>query len=348
MASKHPRALRAAEMEAALIGRLKGEGNPAPVLEPAPAAPAVAVPTPAPVVAQPVPVAAPAAAPSPPTPAPSATALPPLEKTAEYYEGRIRTMAGLIQREKDERTADRIAYERQVGTRQQQVEKLLGDLEEARKTAPATVDLTKYPQEVRDAYGEEELARLDRIVEVVSARRVDAAVAPLRAELANSRQSAEQSVAERNLQARRDFDGHVDQEIPGWREWAVGDSADPRFLDWLENVDEMSGETHRSLVVRAQQRLDRNTFIKQLKAFLGSIGAKPVVSRDQPRLLPGSVNGGGEAPPPTAPAVPLITAADIQQFQKDIQHGRYRNRQKEAADMQRRIDEAFRTGQIGR
>jgi hypothetical protein len=349
----HPKVKAAQEAQAALEAQIMGRpaAQPQPAPAPAPLAPVAELPPVAPPAPAPVPQPAPTPAPAPLTlppaeqlPTPSAL---PVNDSDAHWNQVIKSMDGNFKRERLQLndtittlTAENAALKGQVATLQQQV------LSTAK---PAEVNLLDYysQQEIDEATA----VGVDLKKIVVGAIKaggsstqnaIEAATKPLRDQLQSEKDRAAQRERDEIVRLDQAFNEAVDTQVKGYQAWAFGASADPRFVAWLDKKDR-SGFTNRAIAQNAITTRDASTMTELLKQFLSDLGVKAPTPPNS-RMLPDGSTAGG--PAPTPPAKPDLTAVDVEQFRIDLSKGVYRGRAREAAEMQSRIDEAFRTGKL--
>jgi len=258
----------------------------------------------------------------------------------EYWRGRFQTVEGVLRKERDERKAEQQATQAQLTNLQKQVEQL-----QQQRDPVADVDLTQhFTQEQIDQYGADHLRSVlraaQRTLQPQLKAALDSEMAPLREEIAQTRQSMQQSQQNQAKSAYDAFLAEVSKQVPNWEQV----NADPRFHQYLHGVDETTGDQRQTLLATFEQRRDAGRVARIFKDYLKTQGAKPQNPDPSRRQLPtGAGNGGGDPPP----AAPMVTQAEIRQFQADVSRGRYRGRAKEQAEMQKKIDDAYAAGRIG-
>jgi hypothetical protein len=96
-------------------------------------------------------------------------------------------------------------------------------------------------------------------------------------------------------ETKRNLDQALERAVPNWREV----NNDPRFIEWLDNPDPLSGRTRQQLLNEATARGDARRIIAFLKGFLAEAaghhgqpsqaaagaGGKPIYTRAQIRDL---------------------------------------------------------------
>lgn len=278
-----------------------------------------------------------------PMPEAQAEALPEAQDSPEYWRSRFHTMEGILRKEREDQARDQQGQAAQLRQLQGQLSELQGQIDATRDPL-AELDLSQHFSEDQIAqYGDDHLRSVLRAAQHTLQPQLQQLLsremAPLREELAHTRQSVAQARRSEASQAYEGFLGELARQVPEWQQV----NEDPRFHAFLEQVDEASGEQRQALLTRFEQRRDAARVARLFGEFLRRSGALP--ARDpHKRLLPDGSPDGGHPPPDPRPA---ITQAQIRQFQADVARGRYRGRAQEQAAMQKRIDEAYVANRIG-
>lgn len=314
---KHQKALEAQDRLKEL--RARAASPPDPVHEPPP-------------LPQPAPAALLPPANEPPPAAPPPAILP--TEDAATLKHRLQTLDGVLKKE-------RSAAELALATERQRVAELEARLAEVSTPPPAPLVPTDvFGAEFVTEEGEDKLKQMLAGIDKVIATKVEARVAPLQQKLdAYERRDTERNQTEGQRKVT-EFNVALSAAVPGWETWAVGDSCDPRFAEWLLQRVPGSRMTRQQLLLDAQKHLNVTAVVEVLQEFLRSLGVPtpPPTTRVLPTGLP-----SGDRPPPVQPE---FTRAQIEQFRMDLTQGKYRGRGKEAAEMHRRIMAAFRSGRI--
>ena len=276
------------------------------------------------------------------TPEAQAEALTDATVSPEYWRGRFNTTEGLLRREREERAREQAGQSAQLQLLQRQLSELQGQIDATRDPL-AELDLAQlFSEEQIAQYGEDHLRAVLRAAQTTLQPQLQQLLsremAPLREELEHTRQSVAQARRSEASQAYEGFLGELARQVPEWQQV----NEDPRFHQYLEQVDEATGEQRQALLSLFEQRRDAARVARLFGEFLRRGGAQP--TRDpHKRLLPDGSPDGGNPPPDSRPA---ITQAQIRQFQADVARGRYRGRAREQAAMQKRIDEAYVANRI--
>ena len=146
------------------------------------------------------------------------------------------------------------------------------------------------------------------------------------------------------------------QEVPQWREM----NKDEEFLGWLQEVDPYSGQQRHSMLKLAYERNDAHRVAAFFKGFLREEAAvAPQASHpDGPgkSKAPGKVPlerlaAPGRAKPTATTSVPaddkpIITRADIAQFYRDVNSGKFNGKDAEKKKLEERIFSATAEGRV--
>jgi hypothetical protein len=225
-----------------------------------------------------------------------------------------------------------------------ELEDRLSDMQEqmANLTAAPTPEPTMeslVTDAEREAYGEELIDLVGRRAKEV----YEPTINTLRSEIAELRSNqAQVSQTVGNTERDRMFD-RLDREVEGWQET----NNDPRFLDWLNELDAYSGERRGAMLTKAYQE---NNAARVAAFFLGfknehAIGTSSTVDSEdaaEPRTPAVDLEeqvAPGKAPRSPAPASAqsprrMWTRRQIKEFYQDVAKGNF----KSDPDTQRAIE----------
>jgi hypothetical protein len=222
--------------------------------------------------------------------------------------------------------------------------------EELQKTQDGYRDLTKklsetpdmtdpykdlFTQEEKDLVGEETLQALYKASKAIA----DSKVKPIQEQLEKEREkqrkrdaiSVEQEKA--NLQAT--FLSRLEELVPDYRVLDVN----PKFLQWMKEPEDISGYPREVIFKRAQAGGD----VKRVAGFF--LDFKELTKPKD--LLAGKITPTSSASvtqvTKQTPKKPVITTAFIDKFYSDYVKGVYKNRQKEAGEIEKLIDDHVRS-----
>lgn len=156
--------------------------------------------------------------------------------------------------------------------------------------------------------------------------------------------------------ARNQMLERLGQEVPEWQKL----NRDDDFLGWLQEVDPYSGQQRHSMLKSAYERNDAHRVAAFFKGFLREVAAvAPQASHpDGPgkSKAPGKVPlerlaAPGRAKPTATTSVPaddkpIITRADIAQFYRDVNAGKFNGREAEKKRFEERIFSATAEGRV--
>jgi hypothetical protein len=256
--------------------------------------------------------------PAPPAP-PSATATPPVDPQppapavadprkadVAHWEQRLRTMNGILEKERREHAAEVDGLYRQVVELEEQVATL-----KAQPAAPSSsaVDPGKYftPEQI-ERIGEEEAtsiaAAADKAAQQAAQAAADKVTAMLKPEKERQQRNADREVA----QKKSDFLAALAAEIPNLDEIDTSEG----FHAWLAqpvNADEPDGEIRQDLLNKRSRAFNVPATAKMFKSYLATIKtpAPPVApSSDTPPSPDGD--------PSPNPALKRPTPAEVKAF----------------------------------
>jgi hypothetical protein len=131
---------------------------------------------------------------------------------------------------------------------------------------------------------------------------------------------------------------------------------DPRFMEWLQSEDPLTGYSRFSLAQQAQNALDGKRVGKFYQAFVKEVvGTKPAENgngekkedkKDMSKFVAPPSSGGKGQTGKAGSDDNTITTSDIKKFYDDAQKGRYRGRDEEYRKMEAKIDRAVSEGKV--
>lgn len=260
----------------------------------------------------------------------------------ETYEKRYKTLQGMYNAD----TVRLRAENQQLNQRLTQMEQLLSSL--SASPAPAYAadkklitdkDIEEYGDsiEVMRRVSEESLtARDNRIAELEHMiRQMQISVLP----------RVEQVAQKQAVSSEQSFWAELSAKVPNWRDI----NADQGFLDWLMEVDPLTGVARQNYLEDAQRSMDVYRVANFFNAWQGN-GSQQVaqpprsaVSELDRQVAPGrSRNGNG----PAASQSKTYTRADITKFFDDVRKGVYRGKEADRDRIERDIFAAQREDRI--
>jgi len=142
--------------------------------------------------------------------------------------------------------------------------------------------------------------------------------------------------------------GKLGAAVPEWEAINV----DPKFLEWLGEVDEISGTTRQEHLNNAFSALNVERTAKLFNAYKKTIApAQPAQQPAQRKTEVQRQVAPGKSKTPPGPATSdanskIWTAAEIDRFYKEYSAGQYRTNPQEAARIEAEIDAAVATGRV--
>lgn len=260
----------------------------------------------------------------------------------ETYEKRYKTLQGMY-------NADTV----RLRTENQQLNQRLTQMEQLFSTMSATPapayaadkklitdkDVEEYGDsiEVMRRVSEESLtARDNKIAELEHMiRQMQVSVLP----------RVEQVAQKQALSSEQSFWAELSAKVPNWKDI----NADQGFLDWLMEVDPLTGVSRQTYLEDAQRSMDVYRVANFFNAWQGNVGqqvAQPprsTVSELDRQVSPGrSRNGSG----PATQQAKTYSREDIQKFFDDVRKGVYRGKETERDRIERDIFAAQRESRI--
>ena len=260
----------------------------------------------------------------------------------ETFEKRYKTLQGMYNAD----TVRLRTENQQLNQRLTQMEHLLSTL----STSPAPAyaadkklitekDVEEYGDsiEVMRRVSEESLtARDNKIAELEHmVRQMQVSVLP----------RVEQVAQKQALSSEQSFWAELSTKVPNWRDI----NADQGFLDWLMEVDPLTGVSRQSYLEDAQRSMDVYRVANFFNAWQGNVGqqvAQPprsAASDLDKQVAPGrSRNGSG----PATQQAKMYSREDISKFFDDVRKGTYRGKEVERDRIERDIFAAQRENRI--
>jgi uncharacterized protein YukE len=280
---------------------------------------------------------APPATPEPPQPAAPAVTPPP-KQDEETWEARYKALKGM--------------YNKQVPELQSQVNELNTKLEHALKRmdqAPATPTTqqppapTADPQDV-EAYGEDLVNMVKRTAERMfgsAARQMHETVTRIEDRLTKLETELKGAAQTASMTAEQAFFDRLTRLVANWEEI----NEDDRFKAWCLEIDPTFGLPRQRGLQAAQNAMDADRVANFLRAYLSTQAPSPKPSTPsvETQVSPRAV---ASAPPPAPASKPMLTAAQVEQFYRDVAQGRYRGREAEQQRVEQVINEALAEGRI--
>lgn len=215
----------------------------------------------------------------------------------------------------------------------QETAALRGELLELKEKRVESTDSGFLTDEEREEYGD-----LAVLIERVAKAMVERELAPTRQKV--------ESIAERSAETERDrFEDGLTRRVKDWK--VINE--DPRFIAWLNEVDDFSGQQRTVLIHHAAAARD----VDRVAAFFASFtkefpngGTPPVQPKRDPkeRELAGNHRGDGE--PPASTQKRTYSNDEIRALYDQRLRGAYKGRDQEWRAIEADISAAVDEGRI--
>lgn len=281
-------------------------------------------------IADPEPVSDPEPAPADPEPEPQPE--PTKSSDDETWERRYKTLQGMF-------NAETARFKSEVADLKDQLKQAISELKEAKTTPTEPQRSLVTDKDVEDFGGD-----LVDLIGRKAADVVNAQMAQLKEENARLRDELG-SVSEQQVDVRRDiYFSNLERLVPDFRELDV----DQSFLEWLAEVDPLSGQTRQTYLTNAYDMYDVDRTAILFNSFKNSIAPAPqpkaVPKELQRQVAPGTSKASSVS---TTPAQERIwKMSEIDAFYKDVARGVYKGNDAEQARIEAEIDQAVLEGRL--
>jgi hypothetical protein len=250
----------------------------------------------------------------------------------ETWERRYKTLQGMFNAETARNKAE-------VADLKSQLKQVLSEIKES-KAAPTEPQRSLVTDKDVEDFGGDLVDLIGRKAADV----VNAEMSRLKAENAQLREEMG-SVSEQQGEARRDvYFSNLERLVPDYKELNV----DTDFLEWLAEVDTMSGQPRQNFLNNAFESYDVDRTAVLFNAFkeLTAVPAKPkVVPKElQRQVAPGTSKASSVASTPANERVWKMS--EIDRFYKDVARGNYKGNDAEQARIEAEIDQAVLEGRL--
>lgn len=250
----------------------------------------------------------------------------------ETWERRYKTLQGMFNAETARNKAE-------VAELKDQLKQVLSELKES-KVAPTEPQRSLVTDKDVEDFGGDLVDLIGRKAADV----VNAEMSRLKAENAQLREEMG-SVTEQQGEARRDvYFSNLERIVPDYRELNV----DPDFLEWLAEVDTLSGQPRQNFLNNAFESYDADRTAVLFNSFkdLTAVAAKPkVVPKElQRQVAPGTSKASSVAT--TNANERVWKMSEIDRFYKDVARGNYKGNDAEQARIEAEIDLAVLEGRL--
>jgi len=270
----------------------------------------------------------------------------PVAGSQDDFEQRYRTLQGMYNAEVPRLTAQINESNQRLGQMEQliasmQVRAPVAQAQPAPQSVLTEDEVEEYGESIdimRKVFQEASTKDQERIGQLENAlRQLHGQIVPRVEQLAtNQAQSADQN-----------FWAALSRTVPDWREV----NADPRFQDWLLQVDSLSGNSRQVYLENAQQSLDADRVAYFFASWAEENGTAAEARNNRPaaaselerQVVPGRSRNTGA---PTGNQLKTYTPKDIADFFADVRMGKYKGREEDRGKIERDIFAAQRDGRI--
>ena len=254
----------------------------------------------------------------------------PKTETPEYWKSRFEVLQG--------------KYNAEVPRLIEQVNALTAQLQDMVQAGKKEDD----PSARKPATAEEALANL---YDTWGSELTDAIDGLIRARMQNVEEKVSKVETVTAQTAAEKFYSHLDQSAEGWREL----NTDPGFLAFLQTPEQFTGMPYNALLTMAFERGDAARVAAIFNYYKSTInpaptrGKQPNGQQQMPtpdHLTAPAKRGGGDPGPAQNNGPKVFTMAEVNAFYKDLELGRYRGKEAEAAAIEHDILVANQQGRI--
>ena len=198
-----------------------------------------------------------------------------------------------------------------------------------------------------EVFGSDLIDVIDRKAREVAQTAFDSQVESLKTENQSLREQLGGVTDRQASSDQRGYFSDLAQAVPDWEAVNVDDG----FLEWLAEVDTLSGQPRQEYLNRAFQSLDTTRTVALFNAYKQLTGtpvpaADPAVdpkSKLQRQVAPGTSKASAAAP---SSGTKVWTMAEVDQFYKSITQGNYRDNEPERVRIEAEIDQAVAEGRL--
>lgn len=259
---------------------------------------------------------------------------PPQQPTVDW-EHKFKTLQGLF-------NAEVPKLQTQVKTLTAQLQEVL---EKQEKQQPGPVaEQPKAPTHDKDVddFGADLVEMIHRQIAAqlgaVSAK-IDGMFKPVMDRMLKIEQTIEGTSSTVAATAEEVFFDRLTKAVPDWENLNV----DQGFLAWLAEVDPVYGQPRQAALHAARSNLDVARVSAVFNAYKATLPKQPKVDTLSKQISP---KPGASTPAPQQQEKPTITQKSIQDFYHQVATGKYRGREKEAAEIETMINLAIAEGRV--
>lgn len=247
-------------------------------------------------------------------------------KPSEDYEQKYRTLQGIFNKQTSE-------LRQQLADQAAQMKQLQEQLTEAHRAAEEQNAAVFGTDEDRANFGSDFVELVERGVDARTAE-YRKEIASLKAQLADMGSTLNRVGQDAEVSRHAAFLADLDTLVPGWKE----QNNDPAFLEWLRDVDPVSGMVRQDLLSRYEAERNSRQVANIFSAFSGKTS-----KQSQPKLaqqVSPSRGHSGAAPQ----SKPVYTESQIAGFYDAWRRGMYTDEQGKA--LEKDIELAYAEGRI--
>jgi hypothetical protein len=181
------------------------------------------------------------------------------------------------------------------------------------------------------------------VVKKATKKATDSAIAPLREELdrlkAKELERQKKAIDDKVQSNYKNFLSRLKDQVP---DYSTIDK-DPKFSEFMASEDPVTGEKRIDQFRRAEDYLDADRVAEFFMEYKDSL---PRSKKDvlEEHITPDGNRSGGT--PLNSPEKTSFSVAEVNKFFSDFSKGVYKNRPKEAEDIEARITKAYMNGKI--
>lgn len=272
-------------------------------------------------------------------PEPTTPSTPPSDDQA--WERRYRTIQGKYNAEVPRLTADLKDLRNQLATALTEIDRIKALKAEASQSQqPLVTD-----KDV-EAFGSDLIDVIDRKAREVAGNMVSTRMRELETE--NSRLKEQLTgVSERQVtNDRRTYFMELARMVPDYEALNV----DQGFMDWLAEVDPLSGASRQDYLTSAWNAFDASRTAALFNTYKETLARPAPVSQPKQQLqrqvAPGTSKASSAAPTPAS--AKIWTVGEIEQFYHNVRRGQFHGKDAERVSIEAEIDQAVAEGRVSR
>lgn len=184
----------------------------------------------------------------------------------------------------------------------------------------------------------------DEAIELVK-RASEKAIDPIKRELEQLRQkSVRDNKAQLEEASKKEYSiflAHLEKALPEYKSI----DSDPGFITYLNNVDPVSGFIRKELFSRAEKSRDVGRVASFMLEYRDATQTKSKTKSEkmESKITP---TGNQSAAVPKEDKDKTLSMNSIREYYRDYELGKFKGREEERLQIERKIDEAFASGKI--